>query len=387
MEKFKKFKEEKMKKNPIWLFLVGLGIFLGIGEKAFAGWGTCTLYIKPGRVMQLQWATETGKTYNVERATQMSPPNWTSVGSDISPGWTDSLDNDGNYWYRIKCVEDNNYSNNSPGGYADSGVPSQIGVFSVTAMPQSSYATLTWTIPGDVNNTVNGGQFYFKLYRKESKDPFTNATISENDLIAVIKAPLNYPAGIFTCLDGTTTGNSIRNPAWQYYSWAKPNSEPERATQYAYAVKVVDTAGVWIVWNDYYPIATDSAVSGNQSSIKEFTNNESMIITPIDDLSAAGVVNQGIRLNWTAETQTLGPGYYFEIYRSTMTATGQGTLTQGSLTSPGPSNPYYIGQTSTLTYLDTTGVEGTHRYSYAVLIVDPHITPERSLLSNDCVIL
>ncbi|HAW50425.1 TPA: hypothetical protein DCX16_05715, partial [bacterium] len=377
------------------LFLIGFGIFLGMAKELYAGWGTFTLYIKPGRIMQFQWATETGKTYDLQR---LEGGTWITKKTNINPGDVDTTigPSDRECQYQIIRKPDGVESDNSPRGWADSTPPTEISVFDVTSWPQSPYGTLTWGIPGDTNKDKNGGQFYFKLYRKESSRPFCSSDNppDESDLIAVIKAPKPYDTGqSFSCIDGgTTIENSIRNPSWGYFSWVKENSEPKRGTQYTYVVKVVDQAGVWIVWDDYYPIATDSAVSGNQSPIVKFNSNQSMLITPIDDLSASGVIDQGIRLNWTAATQTLGTGYYFEIYRSTMTLTGQGTLTQGSITTSGPSNPYYIGQTNTLTYLDTTGVQGTYRYSYAVLIYDPHAdggsgVSERSPLSNDCTIL
>ncbi|MFH0774471.1 MAG: hypothetical protein V2A53_03110, partial [bacterium] len=371
------------------VFLMAVGFGLGLASKSWAI-GTVTLRIKPNRVMELDWATSTG-TYKVYRNASSGSPAWFLRDSNATPPWKDtSLSANDNYQYKVEEVGVG-YSTNEPIGYADGEAAIAINDLSVAPMPQSRYATITWTTPyGGSQIDKNGGQYRFKVYRKKDKEKFTNVFISDSNLIAVATTTNSYDSGdSFECVDGTTTASkSIRNPSWSNYEWAD-NNLLAPATQYAYAVKTVDPAYVWTLagsWaidkSAYHPIGTGSNASGNQASIDEsIPSNQVMLITSINNLSASAVINQGINLTWSASTETFGAGYYFKIYRATMTVTGEGTLTQGSLTSA-----YYIGDTSILNFLDTTGVQGSYKYSYAVVVYDL-TTLVTSPLSNDCTIL
>ncbi|MEW6102300.1 MAG: hypothetical protein AB1630_00540, partial [bacterium] len=391
MEKFKKFKEEKMKKNLKWLFLVGLGVFLGIGEKAY-GWGTVTLEIRPDKVMKLIWYN--GQTGNVYKKTSEGAAWGSAVANNVSSPWTDSNTADGqHYWYKV--VQSGVDSDNTPDGFADASPPSAITDLSATPNSQKTQIDLSWTTPQDTlivapNQNANGGQMYFKIYRKAASTNLVASDLIDDNLIAVLKASNPYTSGVlFSCVDGTSGATaSIRNPLWTYYHWVKQDSEPGSATQYAYAVLTVDTAGVWIVYTgSYNPIGTGTNVLGNISLISQGAGqNNTRAISPILTLGLVSVTGSGtsgtVTLNWSAATTTFGAGTYYDVFRNTMT-TGLGTLTSGSLTSQ-----YYIGSTTILLYNDTTIVSGYY-YSYAVVIVDPALADleEKSLLSNDCVIL
>ncbi|MEW6095214.1 MAG: Ig-like domain-containing protein, partial [bacterium] len=398
-------RKKLIKINFSWVLLFTMGLSFGLLEKVYAA-PQLTQELRPGGKMYLKWDVTTGATYTLKRAINSEPTNWgsseaatvtafcaTYTGTIVV--YDESTGNNGQSgaYYRYKLREGEGLEaswSNMTLGYLDKEEPLSITNLIATSQPQQNSIQLQWTAPLDLpftgQQTPNGSQLYYMIYRKAQAIKLANGDINNNNLLAVVKAinPHNNAAlQQFTCYDANGTG-TIRDVNWQYYSWVNPNMGiPDKATQYAYAVITVDTAGVWTTnTTTYYPLGEPGTPTGNVSDISgagQVTTDLKSIVS-ILDLTGVGTGSGGvgtITLNWSAATNTLGAGYYFEIHRKQM----PGTLTQALI----DTGNYLVGTTSDTSY-EGSATSGFW-YSYAVIIVDPSDVVEKSPISNDLILL
>ncbi|MEW6619180.1 MAG: PKD domain-containing protein [bacterium] len=398
-----KMRKKLIKINFSWVLLLTMGLSFGLLEKVYAA-PQLTQELRSGGKMYLKWDVTTGATYTLKRAINIDLTNWnTDAAATVTTVYatytgtisiydtaTGESGEEGAYYrYRLREEGGGGWSNITL-GYLDRTIPESIDDLIITSQAQQKSIQLQWTAPLDppfkATATPNGSQLYYMIYRKAKAGKLVNGEINNNNLLAVVKAinPHNNSAlQQFTCYDANGTG-TIRDTNWQYYSWVNSNmGVPEKATQYAYAVITVDTAGVWTTnTTTYYPLGTPGTPTGNVSEISgagQATIDLKGIVS-ILDLTGVGTGSGGvgsITLNWSAATNTLGIGYYFEIHRKQL----PGTLTQEFINT----GNYLIGTTTDTSYEGS--VTSGLWYSFATIIVDPSDGVEKSPISNDLVIL
>ncbi|MEW6606786.1 MAG: Ig-like domain-containing protein, partial [bacterium] len=397
-----KMRKKLIKINFSWVLLLTMGLSFGLLEEVYAA-PQLRQELRSGGKMYLKWDITNGATYTLKRAINSDPTYWDSSAAatvtTFCATYTDTIviydeETGGNgqngAYYRYRLKEEGGGWSNMTLGYLDRDKPNSIADLIATSQAQQNSIQLQWTSPLDPpfngQQTPNGSQLYYMIYRKAKAGKLENGEINNNNLLAVVKAinPHNNSAlQQFTCYDANGTG-TIRDVNWQYYSWVNPNmGVPDKATQYAYAVITVDTAGVWTTnTTTYYPLGTPGTPTGNVSEISgagQATTDLKGIVS-ILDLTGVGTGSGGvgsITLNWSVATNTLGIGYYFEIHRKQL----PGTLTQEFINT----GNYLIGTTTDTSYEGS--VTSGLWYSFAAIIVDPSDGIEKSPISNDLVIL